>query len=71
MNKNAETIYIPIGPDLEIKVTLQARYYNGIASDPKTLLREPSMSELMGIAGQIRDRSLQPHPRPTLNYPEA
>lgn len=66
-----ETIYLPLSPDLEIKVTLEARYYNSISSDPRTLTRLPSVSEMLQVIAKIRDHSLHADYKSTLDYPES
>ena len=45
---NKETIlFLPIGDHVELRLNIQARFYNGIDSDPRTLTREPSYSEVL------------------------
>ena len=65
-----ETIYLPISADLEIQLTMQVRYYSGISSDPRTLTRPPSVSELLQVVAKIRDYTLQADYKSTLDYPE-
>lgn len=69
MNQEA-TLYLPLSADVELKITVQARFFNGINSDPKTLTREPSMTEMFAL----RDAFRRPggfDGRPTLDYPLA
>ena len=43
-------IYIPLTADLELKLEITAREYNGIASDPRVRERQPTLSELSAAA---------------------
>lgn len=47
------TLYVPIHPDVEIRVELTARFRNGIDSDPRVIERPPAMSEIFEAAAKI------------------
>lgn len=70
MSHPGTTLYVPLGPDLEIRITLQARQYNGIASDPRTIVRDCSVTEALRALKAIADRR-EVHTAPTLDYPTA
>ena len=48
------TLYLPLGEDVEIRIELQTRFYNGIHSDPRTLTREPSLPEVYTLIDRLR-----------------
>jgi hypothetical protein len=48
------TFYLPLEADVELKITVQTRFYNGIHSDPRTLTREPSISEIQQLQAAMR-----------------
>ena len=62
-------LYLPLEADVEIKITLQARFFNGISSDPGTLTREPSLTEIYAVGRALLDgpQLLQ---KTTLDYPD-
>ena len=68
-----ETIlYISLSPDVEIRLSLQARFFNGIDSDPRTLTREPSLSEIFQLSHILKNHPLPTcSSRPSLDYPMA
>ena len=64
------TIYQPLSPDVELKLTLQIRYYNGIDSDPRVITREPTLPEILKAAALLRPGgSMSYSLTPTLDYP--
>lgn len=70
---NRETIlYLPIGQHVELRIAVQARFYNGIDSDPKTLKREPSYSEMLVMIETLHrlGHHMTLSSSPTLDYPE-
>ena len=46
--------YLPLSVDVELEITVQTRFYNGIASDPKILVREPSVGEMRQLQEAMR-----------------
>ena len=54
-----------ISPDVELSISITARRFNGIDSDPKLLIAEPTGTELMEVLKNIRAASLTP----LLSYP--
>ena len=65
------TIYQPLSPDVELRLDMTIRYYNGIDSDPRVILREPTLAEVLAAAAKLRpggntDFSMTP----TVDYPE-
>ena len=65
------TIFQPLSRDVEMKLTLQIRYYNGIDSDPRVITREPTLSEILAVAAKLRPGgNLDFSATPTLDYPE-
>ena len=65
------TFHLPLDNDVELKITVQTRFYNGIHSDPRTLTREPSIAEVRLLQDAMRKKEpgLQWHTQ--LDYPEA
>lgn len=65
-------LYIPLTADVEMQVSFTAREFDGIASDPHTRLRTPTLAEMMAAVRTIRQtRGDQIFPHPTLPYPLA
>jgi len=62
-------LYITHGPGIELEVTVVAREYNGIDSDPKVRLRQPTLEELHGCLDEVRGGDFRFVP--DLNYPVA
>lgn len=65
MSTPATTLFLMVSPDVELSISIQARRFNGIDSDPKLLIAEPSGTELMEALKNIRAASLTPQ----LPYP--
>lgn len=67
-----ETIlYIALSPEVEIRLSLQTRFYNGIHSDPKVLTRVPSLNEVLQITEKIRARAYDAFSdHSALDYPQ-
>ena len=63
-------LYLPLDADVEIKITLQARFFNGISSDPRTLARQPSLTEIYAAGRALLDGPRLSE-KSTLDYPEA
>ena len=65
------TIYQPLSPHVEMKLTLQIRYYNGIDSDPRVITREPTLTEILAAAAKLRPGgNMNFSLTPTLDFPE-
>jgi hypothetical protein len=73
MPANATTIFLSaLDADVEISITFQARRYNGIPSDPRVSLTEPSARELLEALDRLRSTKLSAlHLHPQLDYPVA
>lgn len=65
------THYLPLSADVEIKIIVQTRFYNGIASDPRTLARQPSLEEAYQLRDAVRAGSSRFTRATTLDYPDA
>jgi hypothetical protein len=65
MQTPATTLFLMVSPDVELSIAITARRFNGIASDPKLLIAEPTGTELMEALKNIRAASLTPQ----LTYP--
>jgi hypothetical protein len=65
MSTPATTLFLMISPDVELSISITARRFNGIDSDPKLLIAEPTGTELMEVLKNIRAASLTP----LLSYP--
>jgi len=68
-----ETIlFLPIGEHVELRIAVQARFYNGIDSDPRTLTREPSYSEILIMIETLKrlGHTATLSKATTLDYPE-
>lgn len=64
------TIYQPLSPDVELKLSMEIRYYNGIDSDPRVITREPTLAEILRAAALIRPGGNMTYSlQPTLDYP--
>lgn len=65
-------LYLAIDVHRELEIVLRVREYNGIDSDPKVIVREPTFSEAMSLARHLPEpifRSITA--TPDLDYPEA
>lgn len=73
MSANATTLYIPaLDADVEISITIQARRYNGIHTDPRITLTEPSAREMLEALERLRSTKLTGiHLHPQLDFPLA
>lgn len=49
-------LYYPLDPNAEIEITLRVREYNGIDNDPAVIVREPTFSEGMALAGKLPEK---------------
>lgn len=68
---NITAIYIPLDENREIALTIETRVYNGIDTDPRVLVREPTVNEVFALVGKLTEESLCRLPiRPTLDFPE-
>lgn len=74
MHEPHTTFYLPLypgDPDIELKITVETRFYNGIASDPRTITRTPSIHEMQILQAAMR----KPEPglkwNSQLDYPPA
>lgn len=47
------TLYIPIPPDVEIRLEITARFRNGIDSDPQVIERQPTLHEIFTAATRL------------------
>lgn len=65
------TFYLPLETDVELKITVQTRFYNGIHSDPRTLTREPSIAEVRLLQDAMRKSDPGLKWNTQLDYPEA
>lgn len=64
------TIYQPLSPNVELKLTMEVRFYNGIDSDPRVIVREPTLSEILQAAALLRPGgNMSWSSTPTLDYP--
>jgi hypothetical protein len=49
---------------------METRFYNGIDSDPRVIIREPTLNEILEAAAKLRPGgNMSFSHRPTLNYP--
>lgn len=71
MNEKQMTYYLPLDADVELKITVQTRFYNGIHSDPRTLTREPSIGEMRALQAHMRREEPGFKWSSTLDYPPA
>lgn len=55
---NSTPIYYKLDAHREMEITLRMREYNGIDSDPGVIVREPTFSEAMTLAGKLQDKAL-------------
>ncbi len=69
--EKAITFYLPLETDVELKITVQTRFYNGIHSDPRTLTREPTVYELRQLKAQLVKENPVTRWNTQLDYPEA
>jgi hypothetical protein len=65
MSQPATTLFLMVSPDVELSISITARRFNGIDTDPKLLIAEPTGTELMEALKNIRAASLTPQ----LSYP--
>lgn len=64
------TIYQPLSPNVELCLNMETRFYNGIDSDPRVIIREPTLNEILEAAAKLRPGgNMSFSHRPTLNYP--
>lgn len=64
-------LYYQIDGNREIRLTIETRVFNGIDSDPKVLVREPSVGEVLALAEHFRETSLETVAlRPYFDFPE-
>ena len=71
MNKTSTTFFAAIDADREIQITLSTRFYNHIASDPRTITRPISATELLELVETIRRKGADALSQSqTVNYPE-
>ena len=47
-------LYVSISTDIELEVVVTAREYNGIDSDPRVRLRQPTLEELQGCLADVK-----------------
>jgi hypothetical protein len=71
MSEKQITYYLPLCADVELKITVAARFYNGIASDPRTITREPSIGEMRTLQAHMRREEPGFKWSSTLDYPPA
>lgn len=69
MNQQELTFYLPLEADVELKITVQTRFYNGIHSDPRTLCRAPSVGELRELQAALRKTEPGTRWETSLDYP--
>lgn len=62
------TIYIPLPNSTEVEITFRAREYNGIASDPKTIVRDVSLPEAIAAVKHLHQKRTF-ETAPTIDYP--
>lgn len=65
--------YLELDADTELKISVEAREFNGMDNDPKTVSRAPSVRELMILAAKLRelDGAVKLTSRSTLDFGNA
>jgi hypothetical protein len=74
MEDKHTTFYLPLyagNPDIELKITVETRFYNGIASDPRTITRAPSIHEMQVLQAAMRKTEPGLKWSSMLDYPPA
>lgn len=65
------TLYLQLSEHVEMRVTLQTRFFNGIDSDPRTITREPSFGEVVLMLDKLKRQGTDALGKsPNLDYPE-
>lgn len=49
------TLFIPLGPHQEMKITLTVQCWNRIDSDPRTLTRQPTLPEIITTVSTLHE----------------